>query len=326
MRNTSRNQIIMTIQRTSNILMVRPAAFRLNEETAGNNYYQKVLDNLSSEEVMDRAIEEFDNMVDILKTEGVNVLVFEDNPDTDTPDALFPNNWISFHRDARVGLYPMFAPNRRTERREDIIHDLSNVHGFKIEEVVDFTEFEEHNIYLEGTGSIVIDRVNNKAYAALSPRTDRNAFAQFCDTMDLEGIVFESMQTVEGAREQIYHTNVMMCIGSGWATVCLDSIDHPEDKALVVDSLEEDGVKVISLSEDSISRFAGNMLEVASTIDDTARIVMSTSAFAALDEEQKNTLGTFGKIIPIPLDVIEACGGGSARCMMAEIHLPKEAS
>jgi hypothetical protein len=303
--------------------MVRPAAFRMNEETAGNNYYQKVLDNLSPEEVMDKAIEEFDNMVETLRSEGVNVIVFEDHPETDTPDALFPNNWISFHDDSRVGLYPMFAENRREERREDIIHDLTSVHGFIIDEVVDFTEFEEHDIFLEGTGSIVLDRNNNKAYAALSPRTDRNAFAQFCETMNLEGVAFESLQSVGDSREQIYHTNVMMCIGTGWATVCLDSIDHPEDKSLVKDSLESDGVKVITLSEGQISRFAGNMLEVASTLDDTARIVMSASAFDALTEDQKTTLSSFGKLIPIPLDVIEACGGGSARCMMAEIHLPK---
>ena len=306
--------------------MIRPAAFRMNEETARNNYYQKVLDNLSSEEVVDKAIEEFDAMVETLRSEGVNVIVFEDNPDTDTPDCLFPNNWISFHSaesKGRVGLYPMFALNRREERREDVIVDLQHIHNFKIDEVVDFTEFEAHNVFLEGTGSIVLDRTNRKAYAAISPRTDRVAFEQFCETLDYEGVVFESMQTVGDKREQIYHTNVMMCIGNGWATVCLDSLDHTEDKSLVKDSLESDGVKVITLSEGQISRFAGNMLEVASSLDDKARIVMSASAFSALNEEQKSTLSTFGKLIPIPLDVIEACGGGSARCMMAEIHLPK---
>ena len=308
--------------------MIRPAAFRMNEETTGNNYYQKVLDNLSSEEVMDKAIEEFDVMVETLRSEGVNVIVFEDNPDTDTPDCLFPNNWISFHTSGptssigRVGLYPMFAPNRREERREDVIVDLQHIHNFQIDEVVDFTEFEDHNVFLEGTGSIVLDRNNRKAYAAISPRTDRVAFEQFCETLDYEGVVFEAMQTVGDKREQIYHTNVMMCVGSSFATVCLDSVDHPEDKALLRESLEFDGLEVITLTEDQIAHFAGNMLEVATKDDDIARIVMSKSAFNALTEDDRTALSKHGKLVPVSIDVIEACGGGSARCMMAEIHLP----
>ena len=301
--------------------MVRPSAFRMNEETADNNYYQKVLDNLSPEDVIDSALEEFDNMVEILTAEGVNVIVVEDDPDTDTPDAIFPNNWISFHSDGRVALYPMFAPNRRTERREDIILDLQHNHGFEVKEIVDFTEFEEHNTFLEGTGSIVLDRANHKAYAAISPRTDKVAFAQFCEAFNYDGIVFDSLQSVDNKRESIYHTNVMMCVGTGWATVCLDSLDHEEDVSLVRESLEENNIEIIPLSEDQISHFAGNMLEVASTNDDEARIVMSTSALKALTTDQIQKLSSYGKIVSIPLDVIEACGGGSARCMMAEIHL-----
>ena len=311
----------MNTQRTTNILMVRPSAFRMNEETADNNYYQKVLDNLSPEDVIDSALEEFDNMVEILTAEGVNVIVVEDDPDTDTPDAIFPNNWISFHSDGRVALYPMFAPNRRTERREDIILDLQHNHGFEVKEIVDFTEFEEHNTFLEGTGSIVLDRANHKAYAAISPRTDKVAFAQFCEAFNYDGIVFDSLQSVDNKRESIYHTNVMMCVGTGWATVCLDSLDHEEDVSLVRESLEENNIEIIPLSEDQISHFAGNMLEVASTNDDEARIVMSTSALKALNHDQIQKLSSYGKIVSIPLDVIEACGGGSARCMMAEIHL-----
>lgn len=301
--------------------MVRPSAFRMNEETADNNYYQKVLDNLSPEGVIDSALEEFDNMVEILTAEGVNVIVVEDDPDTDTPDAIFPNNWISFHSDGRVALYPMFAPNRRTERREDIILDLQHNQGFEVKEIVDFTEFEEHNTFLEGTGSIVLDRANHKAYAAISPRTDKVAFAQFCEAFNYDGIVFDSLQSVDNKRESIYHTNVMMCVGTGWATVCLDSLDHEEDVSLVRESLEENNIEIIPLSEDQISHFAGNMLEVASTNDDEARIVMSTSALKALNPDQIQKLSSYGKIVSIPLDVIEACGGGSARCMMAEIHL-----
>ena len=312
----------MPNQRTTNILMVRPSAFRMNEETSGNNHYQKVLDNLSPEDVIDSALEEFDNMVDILISEGINVIVIEDDPDTDTPDALFPNNWISFHSAGRVALYPMFAPNRRPERREDIILDLQHNHGFDVTEIVDFTEFEEHNTFLEGTGSIVLDRANHKAYAAISLRTDKVAFAQFCEAFNYDGIVFDSRQTVNDKRESIYHTNVMMCVGTGWATVCLDSLDHEDDVSLVRESLEENNIEIIPLSEDQISHFAGNMLEVASTNDDEARIVMSASALKALTPDQIKKLSSYGKIVAITLDVIEACGGGSARCMMAEIHLP----
>jgi len=313
----------MNSQRTSNILMVRPAAFRMNEETASNNYYQKVLDNVSPQDLVDKALEEFDNMVEVLRSEGVNVIVFEDSPETDTPDSLFPNNWVSFHSDGRVAIYPMLAENRRLERREDILFDLEHVHRFNISEVIDFTEFEKHSVFLEGTGSIVLDRTHSKAYAALSPRTDRNAFEQFCEAFEIEGICFESLQSVDNSREQIYHTNVMMCIGTGWATVCLDSCDHPEDREILENSIKENDLEMITLSEDQISHFAGNMLEVSSTLDDTPRIIMSKTAHKALEKTQIDRISKFGKIISIPLDIIEACGGGSARCMMAEIHLPK---
>jgi len=312
----------MKSQRTSNILMIRPSAFRMNEETAVNNYYQRVLEKLSPENVEDCALEEFDNMVDILKSEGINVIVFDDAPDTDTPDSLFPNNWVSFHEDGRVGLYPMYAKNRRIERREDILLDLEHNLGFTVNELVDFTEFEEHSVFLEGTGSIILDRIHNKAYASLSPRTDRIAFEQFCETFNLDGIIFESFQTVNNIRVSIYHTNVMMCLGTGWAAVCLDSIDNIEDKKIITDSLLEDNVEIITLSEDQISHFAGNMLEVASKNDDTPRIVMSLSAHQSLSDSQIESLSKYGKIVSFPLDVIEACGGGSARCMMAEVHLP----
>ena len=221
-------------QSTSNILMVRPSTFRKNEETAGNNHYQRDSD---VDNVHEAALEEFDGMVEDLRSRGVQVMVVEDDPTTDTPDALFPNNWVSFHADGRVGLYPMFAPNRRQERREDILHDLVHAHGFDLTEIVDFTEFEAHDAFLEGTGSMVLDRIHGKAYAALSPRTDRDAFEHWCETMDLEGVVFEAMQSVDDKRMPIYHTNVMMAIGTGWAAVCLDCVDHPDDKALLRDAL-----------------------------------------------------------------------------------------
>ncbi|MDA0940159.1 MAG: arginine deiminase-related protein [Bacteroidetes bacterium] len=309
----------MPQQSTSHILMVRPATFRKNEETAGNNHYQKDAD---VEDVHQQALDEFDGMVDDLRARGVDVLVVEDDPSTDTPDALFPNNWVSFHADGRVGLYPMFAPNRRLERREDILHDLVHSQGFDLDEVVDFTEFEAHEAYLEGTGSMVLDRIHGKAYAALSPRTDRNAFEQWCESMDVEGVVFEAMQTVGVDRLPIYHTNVMMAIGTGWAVVCLDCVDHADDRTLLRDSLEADGLTVIPLSEAQINRFAGNMLEVQTRAGDKL-IVMSQNAYDALNEDQRATLGQFGTLVHNDLNTIETCGGGSARCMMAEIHLPR---
>jgi len=299
--------------------MVRPATFRKNEETAGNNHYQKDAD---VEDVHQQALDEFDGMVEDLRARGVDVLVVEDDPSTDTPDALFPNNWVSFHADGRVGLYPMFAPNRRLERREDILHDLVHTHGFDLDEVVDFTEFEAHEAYLEGTGSMVLDRIHGKAYAALSPRTDRNAFEQWCESMDVEGVVFEAMQSVGENRLPIYHTNVMMAIGTGWAAVCLDCVDHADDRALLRESLEADGLTIVPLSEAQINRFAGNMLEVQTRTGDKL-IVMSQNAYDVLSEDQRATLGQFGTLVHNNLDTIETCGGGSARCMMAEIHLPR---
>ena len=308
-------------QSTCHILMVRPATFRKNEETAGNNHYQQ---DAQIDDVHQAALDEFDGMVDDLRGRGVNVMVVEDDPTTDTPDALFPNNWVSFHADGRVGLYPMFAPNRRLERREDILHDLVHVNGFDMDEIVDFTEFEGHDAFLEGTGSMVLDRVHGKAYAALSPRTDRDAFAHWCESMDLEGVIFEANQTVGEARMPIYHTNVMMAVGTGWAAVCFDSIDHPEDRALVLESLQEDGLTVVDLTEDQINRFAGNMLEVATDQGDKL-IVMSSRAYDALTDDQRDTLENFGTLVHNNLHHIETCGGGSARCMMAEVHLPRPA-
>ena len=307
-------------QSTSNILMVRPARFRKNEETAGNNHYQK---DAEVDDVHDIALSEFDGMVDDLRVRGVQVIVVDDDPSTDTPDALFPNNWVSFHSDGRVGLYPMFAPNRRQERREDILHDLVHAHGFAMEEIVDFTEFESHDAFLEGTGSMVLDRIHGKAYAALSPRTDRDAFEQWCEAMDLVGVVFEAFQSVGDARKSIYHTNVMMAIGTGWAAVCLDCVDHPEDRKLLEETLSEDGLTVVLLTENQINRFAGNMLEVQTTQDETL-IVMSQAAFEVLTPAQRETLGQFGTLVHNDLNTIETCGGGSARCMMAEVHLPLE--
>lgn len=317
----SRNDFHMADQSTSTIMMVRPATFRRNEQTAVNNHFQKQLADKTDEEVLDLALAEFDGFVDKLRKADVNVLVFEADSELDAPDALFPNNWVSFHHSGAVGLYPMFAENRRIERRDDIIHDLEHLHGFEVTDIIDFTEFEEHNKFLEGTGSLVLDRQHNRAYAALSPRTDRLAFAHFCDEMDMDGVAFHAMQDTPAGRAPIYHTNVMMAIGSGFAAVCLDCIDDAEERTMVRESLEGDGLEVIALNEEEINHFAGNMLEVQSRTGETM-IVMSEQAHQALRPETLGQLARHGKILPAPLATIETCGGGSARCMLAEIHLP----
>ena len=199
-------------QSTSHIFMVRPSVFYANPQTASNNFFQKTSQENKSL-ISQKAQQEFDALVSVLRTEGVQVYVWQNPADSDTPDAVFPNNWVSFHYPNTRVIYPMFAPNRRAERREDILHDLVHAHGFDVDEIVDFTEFETHNAFLEGTGSMVLDRIHGKASAALSPRTDRNAFEQWCESMDVEGVVFEALQTVGEERLPIYHTNVMMAGG-----------------------------------------------------------------------------------------------------------------
>ena len=309
-------------QCASTILMIRPVNFRMNEQTAVNNYYQTVLDDLSPEEVNSKAQEEFDQFVSKLKNQGVKVVVVEDTIEPDTPDSIFPNNWVSFHADGRIGLYPMFAENRRLERREEVLSLLRDGYDFKVDEIVDFTEFEDHEKYLEGTGSIVLDRKNSKAYAAISPRTDAVAFAHFCEEFDYDGILFSALQDVEGKRELIYHTNVMMCVGDGYVVICLDTIDDVDERNEVERELKSSGLEIIEITEDQKHRFAGNMLNVCNESGESFT-VMSGSAYSALSSEQIEQIEKHGKIIHSSLDTIEACGGGSARCMMAEVFLPK---
>ena len=310
------------LQTTNSILMIRPVAFRMNEQTAVNNYYQKVLDGLSKETVNAKAQEEFDALVTKLRMVGVNVVVIEDTLDPDTPDSIFPNNWISFHENGDVVLYPMFAENRREERREDIL-DLVEDHGFVINEIMDYTSAEEDGFYLEGTGSLLLDRENGKAYCALSPRADEELFIEFCEDFEYSPIIFEAFQTVNGERKLIYHTNVMMCIGETFAVICADCIDDKKERKMVLDSLRGDDKEIILITEDQVNSFAGNMLEVKGT-DDRRYLVMSQSAHQSLTKKQVAQLEEHVTILSSNLDTIEACGGGSARCMMAEIFLPRE--
>jgi len=309
-------------QSTSSVFMVRPHSFRKNEETATNNHYQRDIAQASPEEIIERAQEEFDGLVGQLKAAGVEVVVFDEAEPHETPDALFPNNWVSTHADGTVALYPMFAPNRRTERREDIPLVLEHQFGFDVRQIIDFTEFESHNKFLEGTGSIVLDRVNRKAYAALSDRTDARALEHFCDQLDFEPVAFKAFQTVDNQRLPIYHTNVMMSIGSGYAVVCLNCIDSDEERKQVVDAIAQDGLELIAITEEQVNQFAGNMLEL--TGDDGPVLVMSASAYQSLVPEQIEKLQQHTTLLHAPLPTIETCGGGSARCMIAEIHLPKQ--
>lgn len=301
--------------------MIRPVAFRMNEQTAVNNYYQKVLDGLLPATVNAKAQLEFDEFVIKLRAVGINVTVVEDTKSPDTPDSIFPNNWISFHENGDVALYPMFAENRREERREDIL-DLLEEDGFKIENIVDYTSAEEDGFFLEGTGSLLIDRANGKAYCALSPRADEELFIEFCEDFDLAPVIFEAFQTVSGERKLIYHTNVMMCLGETFAVICSDCIDDKKERKMVLDNLKADGKEIILITEDQVNNFAGNMLELRGK-DDKRFLIMSDAAYKSLKPAQIEKLEYHCEILTSSLDTIEACGGGSARCMMAEIFLPK---
>lgn len=310
-------------QTTNTVLMVRPENFRMNEQTSVNNYYQKVLGNILPETVNAKAQKEFDAYVGKLKSIGVNVIVVNDTKDTDTPDALFPNNWVSFHKNGIVAIFPMFAENRRFERREDILETIEE-HGFEINDIMDYTSAEEAQVFLEGTGSVVLDRVNRKAYCALSPRSDEDLFIEFCEDFEYTPVIFNANQTVNGKRLPIYHTNVMMCIGETFAVICLDAIDDKSDKKNVVNHLKNDGKEVIAITESQLNCFAGNMLQVRGENNNRC-LVMSEAAYNSLTDSQIETLKKHNKaIVMSSLDIIEACGGGSARCMMAEIFLPRK--
>lgn len=301
--------------------MIRPVAFRMNEQTAVNNYYQKVLDHLTPETVNFRAQQEFDHFVEKLKNVGVTVIVIQDTKQPDTPDSIFPNNWISFHETGDVVLYPMFAENRRLERREDVL-DILEEAGYEITDVMDYTSAEKDNVFLEGTGSILLDREFNKAYCALSPRADEELFIEFCEDFDMSPVIFEAFQTVNGERKHIYHTNVMMCIAETFAVICADCIDDKQERKMVLENLKSDGKELIFITEDQVNNFAGNMLQVRGA-NDKRYLVMSDSAYNSLTKEQLAKIEKHTEILHVNLDSIEACGGGSARCMMAEVFLPK---
>ena len=301
--------------------MIRPVSFRMNEQTAVNNYYQHEIDDASAGKIQATALKEFDAFVDKLRSAGVRVIVVEDLLESDTPDSIFPNNWVSFHRNGMVGVFPMFAPNRRLERREDIF-DIIEKEGFEISEIIDYSSAEADDIFLEATGSIVLDRENHLAYCALSPRADEELFIEFCEDFEYTPVVFTANQSVAGIRKPIYHTNVMMCLGETFAVICLDSIDDKKEKKNVVSHLKQDGKEIIAITEQQMHHFAGNMLQVMG-MGDRRYLAMSTAAHDSLSQLQLEKLKKHCEIVHSSLDTIETCGGGSARCMMAEVFLPK---
>lgn len=308
-------------QITDTILMIRPVSFRMNEQTAVNNYYQKAAEDLTPETVQFRALQEFDAFVEKLKAEGVKVVVVNDTKEPNTPDSIFPNNWMSFHENGNVGLYPMFAENRRLERREDIF-DMLEEQGFEIENFFDYTSAEADHLFLEGTGSLLLDRVNRKAYCAISPRADEDLLIEFCEDFEFTPVPFVANQTVNGERLAIYHTNVMMCLAEDFAVICLDSIDDKKERKNVLKHLKEDGKEVITITETQVNAFAGNMLQVKNDKDERI-LVMSEQAYKSLNQGQIDRIEKHCRILYSSLDMIEMNGGGSARCMMAEVFLPK---
>ena len=247
-------------QITNTLLMIRPVAFRMNEQTAVNNYYQQAVGD-DPKEVQNKALKEFDDFVIKLRKAGVEVIVVNDTPVPNTPDSIFPNNWISFHENGTVGLYPMFAENRRLERREDVL-DMLEEQGFVIEEVVDYTSAEDEDVFLEGTGSLLLDRENQIAYCALSPRADEDLFIEFCEDFEYTPVIFHAYQTVQNKRALIYHTNVMMALAEKFAVICLDSIDDKTEKKNVIAHLRKTGKEIIEITEEQVNQFAGNMLQV----------------------------------------------------------------
>ena len=307
-------------QTTNTILMIRPVNFRMNEETAVNNYFQEELD-LKNAEINANAQKEFDDFVAKLRDVGVNVIVESDDELMDTPDSVFPNNWVSFHQNGDVAIYPMFAENRRKERRDEVFIRLEN-EGFKIENIIDYTSAEDEGLFLEGTGSLLLDRVNKKDYCALSRRADEDLFIEFCEDFEYTPVVFTANQTVDGKRMPIYHTNVMMCLAENFAVICLDTIDDKKERKNVLKHLKQDGKQVIQITESQMHQFAGNMLQVRGA-NDQRYLVMSAAAHKSLTAQQVNSIEKHCPILWSSLETIEICGGGSARCMMAEVFLPK---
>ena len=308
-------------QITDTLLMVRPVAFRMNEQTAVNNYFQEGL-NLDKEQINKKAQEEFDAFVEKLRAVGVHVIVVDDDAALDTPDSIFPNNWVTFHEDATAAIYPIFAENRRRERRPEVFEKIEE-EGFSIKNVIDYTSAEAEDLFLESTGSLILDRVNEKAYCALSPRASEELLIEFCEDFEFTPVIFTAYQDVDGKRLPIYHTNVMMCLAENFVVICLESIDDPKERKNVVKHLKADGKEIIEITEAQMHHYAGNMLQVSGS-GGKKYLVMSESARKSLNPLQVAAIEKHCEILSSDLSTIETCGGGSARCMLAEVFLPKK--
>ncbi|GAK89742.1 hypothetical protein JCM19298_1233 [Nonlabens ulvanivorans] len=310
-------------QITDTVFMVRPIQFRLNEQTAVNNYYQdqEADQRIKNDVANNKAQDEFDAFTTALKNKGINVIIISDDEKNDTPDSIFPNNWISTHQNGDIALYPMFAENRRLERRPEVLDTLEK-EGFSIANIIDYTSAEDEGFFLEGTGSLLLDRVNKKAYCSISPRADEELFIEFCEDFEYTPVIFTAYQTVEDKRLPIYHTNVMMALGENYAVICLDCIDDKKERKSVLYHLKETGKEVITITEKQVNAFAGNMMQVHNSAGEKL-LVMSDQAYQSLTVEQIKKLEKYNEILHPSIETIETLGGGSVRCMMAEVFLPK---
>ena len=306
------------MQTTDTVLMIEPAAFGFNAETAQNNYFQV---NSENAETQNRALQEFNNFVEKLRNKGINVIIVKDTLEPHTPDSIFPNNWISMHSDGTVVLYPMCAVNRRWERRNDIFEILKR--NFSVKEIIDFSAPENDGKFLEGTGSMIFDHDNKLAYGSVSLRLDEQLFREFCEKFGFTPVVFHSYQTANNERLPIYHTNVMMCVADQFVVICLDCIDDETERVNVVNAIVNSGKEIIEISESQMQQFAGNMLQVQNS-DGKKFLVMSQSAYQSLTQEQISNIEKYSEIIYSDLETIETNGGGSARCMLAEVFLEKK--
>ena len=300
------------MQTTSHLLMIRPVNFSFNAETAVNNAFQSAA---SDERTQERALAEFEGLVKVLRDNQVDVTVIQDTPTPYTPDSIFPNNWVSFHQDGVVCLYPMYAANRRLERKPEVLQELEK--KFVFGATLDFSAYENNGVFLEGTGSMVLDRDNKIAYACLSPRTDKKVLEDFGEKMGYRPVVFTA---VDGKGGAIYHTNVMMCIADRYAVVCMNSLPVAAERQQLAAAITTSGKEIIEITLDQMNHFAGNMLQMHNASREKL-LVMSSQAYESLTPEQVEKLHSFNRILHAPLTTIETNGGGSARCMLAEVHL-----
>ena len=307
------------MQTASTVLMVEPVAFGYNAQTAENNYFQV---EQKDADIQNKALQEFKSFVEKLRSKGINIITVKDTLEPHSPDSIFPNNWVSFHSDGKVVLYPMFAPNRRVERRMDILETLKN-EGFSIEEIDDLSHFENQHKFLEGTGSMIFDHDHKIAYGSVSLRLDEELFRQFCAKFGFTPVVFHSYQNAGDERLPIYHTNVMMCVADQFVVICLECIDDELEREKVQEVIKSTGKEIIEISEDQMQQFAGNMLQVQNN-EGKKFLVMSESAYKSLTPEQVSAIEKYCEIIYCDLSTIETNGGGSARCMLAEVFLPKK--